>query len=73
MANYKQPIMPRVNVPSLSFPKLKVPKATVPQLSLPHSFKSQSEKTKRHVADLGDLILGNPIAGTRQLKDTLKD
>lgn len=72
--------VPKLNVPSLSVPRLTVPHLQVPRLSVP---TLDGEKTdyagrfnkpeRRHVKDLGDIILGNPITGTRQLRETLID
>ena len=64
--------VPRIYVRSFSVPHLKVPKLYVPHISAPGkgSFKPAE---RRHVKDLGDIILGNPITGTRQLRETLED
>ena len=64
--------VPHIYVPSFSVPHLNVPKLYVPHLNVPGkgSFKPAE---RRHVKDLGDIILGNPITGTRQLRETLED
>lgn len=64
--------VPHIYVPSFSVPHLNVPKLYVTHLNVPGkgSFKPAE---RRHVKDLGDIILGNPITGTRQLRETLED
>ena len=64
--------VPHIYVPSFSVPHLKVPKLYVPHISTPGK-GSFTPAERRHVKDLGDIILGNPITGTRQLTETLED
>ena len=72
--------VPKLNVPSLSVPTLTVPHLQVPRLQVPtlDGYKTDyvgkyKKPERRHVKDLGDIILGNPITGTRQLRETLVD
>ena len=64
--------VPHIYVPSFSVPHLNVPKLYVPHISTPGK-GSFTPTERRHVKDLGDIILGNPITGTRQLRETLED
>lgn len=64
--------VPHIYVPSFSVPHLKVPQLYVPHISTPGK-GSFTPAERRHVKDLGDAILGNPITGTRQLRETLED
>ena len=65
------------NLPTVDTPSLSIPKPTTPRLYhvLPSTpFKmGYTPAERRHVKDLGDIILGNPITGTRQLRETLED
>ena len=66
--------VPKIYVPSLSAKQIYVPHIKAPHLDAP--FKSTAiprSAERRHVKDLGDIILGNPITGTRQLQHTLED
>ena len=66
--------VPKIYVPSLSVPKLPAPRLW--GKTLPTPFKSTVDYPgieRRHVKDLGDIWLGNPITGTRQLRETLED
>ena len=66
--------VPKIYVPSLSVPK--VPSPRLWGKSLPTPFKSTVDYPgieRRHIKDLGDVWLGNPITGTRQLRETLED
>lgn len=72
--------LPRINPPSLSVPKLNVPKLNVPRLSVPvlggtktYYPRAINTEERRHVRDLGDILLGHPITGTKQLRNTLID
>lgn len=73
--------LPKINPPSLSVPKLDVPKLNVPRLSVPvlggtktyYPRAINTTEERRHVRDLGDILLGNPITGTKQLRNTLID
>lgn len=72
--------VPKLNVPSLSVPRLNVPHLQVPRLKVPtlDGYKTDApgkykKPERRHAKDLGDIILGNPITGTRQLRETLID
>lgn len=64
-----------LTVPSLTLPILESPRVTIPRLTIPTLPRVSYPKIKntRHVVDLGDLLLGNPISGTRQLQETLRD
>lgn len=72
--------IPELKTPSLSVPSLQVPHLYVPRLQVPtlrsevtHYSRRHKAPERRHVKDLGDIILGNPITGTRQLRETLVD
>ena len=72
--------IPELKTPSLSVPNLQVPHLYVPRLQVPtlrsevtHYPRRHKAPERRHVKDLGDIILGNPITGTRQLRETLVD
>lgn len=67
-------IVPQIYVPSLSVPQISIPQINVPQINTPNApiLKTQPQPN-RHVVDLGDIILGNPISGTKQLRKTLED
>ena len=72
--------IPELKTPSLSVPKLQVPRLYVPRLQVPTLRGNTTDypgkykaPERRHVKDLGDIILGNPITGTRQLRETLVD
>lgn len=64
-----------VTLPSISLPSATLPRTYLPRVKLPRlpALSYGTTETRRHVKDLGDLILGNPISGTRQLRDTLRD
>lgn len=81
MANYSGLRAPSISAPSLSVPKLssvapkaqyKIPNATeiVPRLFGPGTYIAPT--TRRHVENLGDVLLGGPL-GTLQLEHTLED
>lgn len=65
----------KISTPSFSVPTLDPPTLTVPRLNVPGVGPIYKPKTntRRHVVDLGDIILGHPITGTRQLRNTLED
>ena len=68
--------IPHLNVPSLSVPKINVPKLTVPRLDVPGTtyklYRNEATKdNKKYVTDAGDLLFGETISGTKQLKNTL--
>lgn len=63
--------VPTLNAPTLNAPTLNAPTLNVPGLKLRNN--PNAIKPNQHVVDLGDLILGDPITGTKQLTDTLKD
>lgn len=65
--------VPHIYVPSLSLPRLNVPHINVPQLNVPGKANQTVQRNRRHVKDLGDIILGNPFTGTLQLQHTLED
>jgi len=64
-----------LTVPSLTLPVLESPRVTIPRLTIPTlpRVSYPKQRNTRHVIDLGDLLLGNPVSGTRQLQDTLRD
>lgn len=64
--------VPHIYVPSFSVPHLRTPQLYVPHLNVPGKGRFTPAE-RRHVKDLGDIILGNPITGTRQLRETLED
>ena len=64
--------VPKIYVPSLSVPHLSTPHLQAPQLATPGK-STYVKPERRHVKDLGDLLLGPPIKGTKQLRHTLKD
>ena len=64
--------VPHLYVPSLSAKKLYVPHINVPHISVPFKGRMPKEIEQRYATDLGDILLGNPIAGTKQLQNTLK-
>lgn len=63
--------VPTLNAPTLNAPTLNAPTLNVPGLKLRNN--PNAIKPNQHIVDLGDIILGDPITGTKQLKDTLKD
>ena len=75
MANVPLSIgVPKLYVPSLYVPHLKDKQIKVPHLLAPGDAGVRIPKrTRLHAKDLGDLVLGNPITGTRQLQHTLED
>lgn len=75
MANVPLSIgVPKLYVPSLYVPHLKDKHINVPHLLAPGDAGVRIPKrTRLHAKDLGDLVLGNPITGTRQLQHTLED
>lgn len=72
MANLPTNNVPRIYVPSLSVPKLKVPKLYVPRMDTPGK-GTYKKAERRHVKDLGDILLGDRLNGTKQLQNTLID
>lgn len=64
--------VPKIYVPSLSVPHLSTPHLQAPQLATPGK-STYVKPERRHVKDLGDLLLGDPIKGTKQLRHALKD
>ena len=64
--------VPKLTVPKLTTPRLTTPRLTVPKLKVPIK-PSQFKRERRHVKDLGDILFGNPLTGTRQLRETLED
>lgn len=65
--------VPHIKTPSLSVPHIYVPQINVPQIKVPGVYWEPQRPERRHVKDLGDIILGHPITGTRQLQNTLED
>lgn len=64
--------LPELTVPSFSVPKIYAPKIEVPRLQLPGAPYKPKVKEKEYVVDLGDLLLGHPITGTRELQNNLE-
>lgn len=64
--------VPRIYVPSLSVPKPSVPHLYVPKISTPGKGVYELPERK-HAKDLGDLILGHPLKGTKQMRHSLED
>ena len=64
--------VPKIYVPSLSVSHLSTPHLQTPHLATPGK-STYVKPERRHVKDLGDLLLGDPIKGTKQLRHTLKD
>lgn len=66
--------VPHIYVPSLSIPKTYTAKINVPEIEVPgKAIQTVSAIPRKHIKDLGDIILGNPVTGTKQLRDTLID
>lgn len=70
--------VPTLRVPSLSVPTLKVPTLKAPTLNVPTlggtlNNSSRPQTYKRELTDIGDILLGNPISGTRELQESLHD
>jgi len=64
--------LPELSVPSFSVPKLNTPSLNVPRLQMPGAPYKPKIKEKEYVVDLGDLLLGHPISGTRELQNNLE-
>ena len=64
--------VPKIYVPSLSATHVRTPQIYVPHIEVPGK-GSYKLPERKHVKDLGDLILGDPVQGTKQLKHTLRD
>ena len=66
--------LPTLNTPSLSVPSfqnlLYVPRLKGPKVGESNYIGKQEERL--YAKDLGDIILGNPLTGTKQLRETLK-
>lgn len=69
--------VPKIYVPSLSAKRIYVPQIQAKHLPTPFKAQTTTNKIKqaerRHAKDLGDIILGHPLYGTRQLRETLED
>ena len=63
--------VPKIYVPSLSVPKISAPKIYVPHIQVPGA-GTINKKRYRTASNFADILLGNPITGTRQLQDTLE-
>lgn len=64
--------VPKIYVPSLSAPQIKVPQIKAPQIEVPGAGTVRyKNKPKRLAKDLGDILLGDPLLGTKQLQNTL--
>lgn len=66
--------VPQLTVPSLSAKQLEPKHIKANQLYVPgKAFISKNKPVQQHVKDLGDLLLGDVFAGTKQLQNTLDD
>lgn len=66
--------VPQLTAPSLSAKQLNAPQINVPHLYVPgKAFISNNKPQSQHVKDLGDLVLGDLFAGTKQLQKTIED
>ena len=63
--------VPRLNAPTLNAPRLNAPTLDAPGLKLRQARPTQPKR--RHVVDLGDIVLGDIWTGTLQLQHTLED
>ncbi len=64
--------VPKIYVPSLSVPHIRVPHINVPHIDVPGKL-TYTRPERKHVKDLGDLLLGDFTTGTKQLRHTLED
>lgn len=64
--------VPKIYVPSLSVPHIRVPQIYVPQIDVPGKL-TYKKPERKHAKDLGDLLLGDFVHGTKQMKHTLQD
>ena len=63
---------PKITSPSLVSPAVYRPPVYKPRTpGKVYGVNYNKQSTKRYAKDLGDIILGNPITGTRQLQNTL--
>ena len=66
--------VPQLTVPSLSTKQLEPKHINAKHLYVPgKAFMSKNKPVRQHVKDLGDLLLGDVFAGTKQLQNTLDD
>lgn len=63
--------VPKIYVPSLSVPKISAPNIYVPHIQVPGR-GTINKKRYRTASSFADILLGNPITGTKQLQDTLE-
>lgn len=63
--------VPKIYVPSLSVPKISAPNIYVPHIKVPGR-GTINKKRYRTATSFADILLGNPITGTKQLQDTLE-
>ena len=64
--------VPQLTVPSLSAKHLEPKHINAKHLYVPgKAFMSKNKPVRQHVKDLGDLLLGDVFAGTKQLQNTL--
>lgn len=64
--------VPHLYVPSLSSKHIYVPHINATHINVPFKGIMPKEKEKRYAKDLGDILLGDPITGTKQLRNTLE-
>lgn len=64
--------VPQIYVPSLSVPKINAPKVRAPIPKVPYK-GNYTPEPHQHIKDLGDILLGNPLTGTKQLQMQLRD
>ena len=67
--------VPRIYPPSFSVPEISKARIYRAEIDVPGKSIVQPNITRRrdHADDLGDLILGHPISGTRELRNLLDD
>lgn len=66
--------VPQLTAPSLSAKQLEPKHINAKHLYVPgKAFISKNKPVHQHVKDLGDLLLGDVFAGTKQLQNTLDD
>ena len=66
--------VPQIYVPSLSVGHIKTPHIYPTHITVPGASTIKKPKiVNKHITDLGDVVLGRPIQGTKQLRATLRD